>query len=331
MIENENDYDVLIIGAGPIGMACAIEARRANLSYIIIEKGALVNSLFNYPVFMTFFSTSQKLEIGGVPFVTISPKPNRNEAVEYYRRVAEKFNLKINLFETVKQVVKGNSVFEIQTSKSVYTAKNVVVATGFYDVPLMMNVKGEELPKVTHYYKDPHLYAFQNVLVVGANNSGVDAALETYRKGANVTMVVRSGELGPHVKYWVRPDIENRIKEGAVTAHFHSELLEIRPHEVDIKTPDGVKTIPNDFVIAMTGYQPDFSMLRRFGIDLPESLCPVYNEETMETNVKGLYLAGVVCGGLDTHKLFIENSRVHAEIIVKNISSNIYSSIPKLK
>ena len=331
MIENENDYDVLIIGAGPIGMACAIEARRANLSYIIIEKGALVNSLFNYPVFMTFFSTSQKLEIGGVPFVTISPKPNRNEAVEYYRRVAEKFNLKINLFETVKQVVKGNSVFEIQTSKSVYTAKNVVVATGFYDVPLMMNVKGEELPKVTHYYKDPHLYAFQNVLVVGANNSGVDAALETYRKGANVTMVVRSGELGPHVKYWVRPDIENRIKEGAVTAHFHSELLEIRPHEVDIKTPDGVKTIPNDFVIAMTGYQPDFSMLRRFGIDLPESLCPVYNEETMETNVKGLYLAGVVCGGLDTHKLFIENSRVHAQIIVKNISSNIYSSIPKLK
>ena len=331
MIENENDYDVLIIGAGPIGMACAIEARKANLSYIIIEKGALVNSLFNYPVFMTFFSTSQKLEIGGVPFVTISPKPNRNEAVEYYRRVAEKFNLKINLFETVKQVVKGNSVFEIQTSKSVYTAKNVVVATGFYDVPLMMNVKGEELPKVTHYYKDPHLYAFQNVLVVGANNSGVDAALETYRKGANVTMVVRSGELGPHVKYWVRPDIENRIKEGAVTAHFHSELLEIRPHEVDIKTPDGVKTIPNDFVIAMTGYQPDFSMLRRFGIDLPESLCPVYNEETMETNVKGLYLAGVVCGGLDTHKLFIENSRVHAEIIVKNISSNIYSSIPKLK
>ncbi|KLT65195.1 YpdA family putative bacillithiol disulfide reductase [Pedobacter sp. BMA] len=324
MSENENHYDVLIIGAGPIGMACAIEAQKANLSYVIIEKGALVNSLFNYPVFMTFFSTSQKLEIGEVPFVTISPKPNRNEAVEYYRRVAEKFNLKINLFEVVNQVVKNNHVFEIQTSKSTYTSKNVVVATGFYDVPLLMNVKGEELPKVTHYYKDPHLYAFQNVLVVGANNSGVDAALETYRKGANVTMVIRSGELGPHVKYWVRPDIENRIKEGAVTAHFHSELLEIRDHEVDIKTPDGVKTIPNDFVIAMTGYQPDFSMLRRFGINLPESLCPFYNEETMETNVKGLYLAGVVCGGLDTHKLFIENSRVHAALIVKNISSNIY-------
>ena len=316
---NQNHYDIIIIGAGPIGMACAIEAQKANLSYLIIEKGPLVNSLFNYPVFMTFFSTSQKLEIGGVPFVTINPKPNRNEAVEYYRRVAEKFDLNINLFETVKQVVKNENLFEVNTSKTNYTAGNVIVATGFYDVPLLMNIPGENLPKVTHYYKDPHLYAFQNVVVVGANNSGVDAALETYRKGANVTMVIRSGELGPHVKYWVRPDIENRIKEEAITAHFHSELLEIRENEVDIKTPDGIKTIPNDFVIAMTGYQPDFSMLRKFGIDLPESLCPVYNEETMETNVKGLYLAGVVCGGLDTHKLFIENSRIHAEIIVKNI------------
>ncbi|WP_293788279.1 YpdA family putative bacillithiol disulfide reductase [uncultured Pedobacter sp.] len=317
---NQNHYDIIIIGAGPIGMACAIEAQKANLSYVIIEKGALVNSLFNYPVFMTFFSTSQKLEIGGVPFVTISPKPNRNEAVEYYRRVAEKFDLKINLFERVQQVIKNESdVFEIKTSKTGYTAKNVIVATGFYDVPLLMNVPGEDLPKVTHYYKDPHLYAFQNVVVVGANNSGVDAALETYRKGANVTMVVRSGELGPHVKYWVRPDIQNRIKEGEITAHFHSELVEIREGEVDIKTPEGIKTIPNDFVIAMTGYQPDFSMLRNFGIELPETLCPAYNEETMETNVKGLYLAGVVCGGLDTHKLFIENSRVHAEMIVKNI------------
>ena len=319
---NQKHYDLLIIGAGPIGMACAIEAQKANLSYIIVEKGALVNSLFNYPVFMTFFSTSQRLEIGGVPFVTINPKPNRNEAVEYYRRVAEKFDLKINLFERVNQVnKKEDGQFEIHTSKTNYTAKNVVVATGFYDVPLLMNVPGEDLPKVTHYYKDPHLYAFQNVVVVGANNSGVDAALETYRKGANVTMVVRSGELGPHVKYWVRPDIQNRIKEGEVTALFNSELVAIRENEVDIKTPAGIKTIANDFVIAMTGYQPDFSMLRKFGIELPESLCPFYSEETMETNVKGLYLAGVVCGGLDTHKLFIENSRVHAEMIVKHIVS----------
>lgn len=319
MSENHNHYDVLIIGAGPIGMACAIEAKKANLSYIIIEKGALVNSLFNYPVFMTFFSTSQRLEIGGVPFVTINPKPNRNEAVEYYRRVAGKFDLHINLFETVNQVTKNGNSFAVNTSKTDYTARNVIVATGFYDVPLLMNVKGEELPKVTHYYKDPHLYAFQNVLVVGANNSGVDAALETYRKGANVTMVVRSAELGKNVKYWVRPDIENRIKEGEITAYFNSEVLEIKPNEVIVKTPAGIKTIPNDFVIAMTGYQPDFNMLRKFGIDLPDSLCPVYNDETMETNVKGLYLAGVVCGGMDTHKLFIENSRIHAEMIVKNI------------
>lgn len=322
MSEIQNHYDILIIGAGPIGMACAIEAQKANLSYVIIEKGALVNSLYNYPVFMTFFSTSQKLEIGGVPFVTINPKPNRNEAVEYYRRVAEKFDLNIHLFETVHQVVKNDDgIFKINTSKANYTAKNVIVSTGFYDVPLLMNICGEDLPKVTHYYKDPHLYAFQNVVVVGANNSGVDAALETYRKGANVTMVVRSGELGPHVKYWVRPDIQNRIKEGEVTALFNSELVEIRANEVDIKTPEGILTIPNDFVIAMTGYQPDFSMLRKFGIDLPKSLCPVYNEKTMETNVKGLYLAGVVCGGLDTHKLFIENSRVHAEMIVGDILS----------
>lgn len=319
-MKNQSHYDIIIIGAGPIGMACAIEAQKANLSYLIIEKGALVNSLFNYPVFMTFFSTSQKLEIGGVPFVTISPKPNRNEAVEYYRRVAEKFNLNINLFERVNKVDKGDDeIFKINTSKADYTAKNVIVATGFYDVPLLLNVPGEDLPKVTHYYKDPHLYAFQNVVVVGANNSGVDAALETYRKGAKVTVIIRGNELGPHVKYWVRPDIENRIKEGEITALFNSELLEIRENEVDIKTPEGIKTISNDFVIAMTGYQPDFSMLRKFGIDLPESLCPAYNEDTMETNVKGLYLAGVVCGGMDTHKLFIENSRVHAEMILKNI------------
>ncbi|WP_231491227.1 YpdA family putative bacillithiol disulfide reductase [Pedobacter sp. Leaf170] len=319
-MKNQSLYDIIIIGAGPIGMACAIEAQKANLSYLIVEKGALVNSLFNYPVFMTFFSTSQKLEIGGVPFVTISPKPNRNEAVEYYRRVAEKFNLNINLFERVNQVKKeADGIFTINTSKTSYTAKNVVVATGFYDVPLLLNVPGEDLPKVTHYYKDPHLYSFQNVVVVGANNSGVDAALETYRKGAKVTVIIRGNELGPHVKYWVRPDIENRIKEGEITAIFNSELLEIREGEVDIKTSEGIKTIPNDFVIAMTGYQPDFSMLRKFGIDLPESLCPAYNEQTMETNVKGLYLAGVVCGGMDTHKLFIENSRIHAEMIVKNI------------
>jgi thioredoxin reductase (NADPH) len=318
------EYDVLIVGAGPIGMACGIEAKAAGLSYVIIDKGALVNSLYNYPVFMTFFSTSQKLEIGGVPFVSINPKPNRNEAIEYYRRVAEKFALNINLFETVNNVSKAESgMFEVETSKKSYRAKNVIISTGFYDVPLLMNIPGEELPKVTHYYKDPHLYAFQDVVVIGANNSGIDAALETYRKGAKVTLVIRGPEIGSYVKYWVRPDIENRIKEGEIKAYFNSEVTSIRENEVCIRTPEGELHIKNDFVIAMTGYQPDFAMLQKLGVKLadPQSSLPVYNPESMETNLPGLYLAGVVCGGIDTHKWFIENSRVHAEQIFRHIAN----------
>lgn len=318
------EYDVLIVGAGPIGMACGIEAKKAGLSYIIVEKGALVNSLYNYPVFMTFFSTSQKLEIGGVPFVSINPKPNRNEAVEYYRRVKEKFDLQINLFETVQDVNKlADGKFEVSTSKNTYQVKNVVISTGFYDVPLLMDIPGEELPKVTHYYKDPHLYAFQDVVVIGANNSGIDAALETYRKGAKVTLVIRGSEIGSYVKYWVRPDIENRIKEGEIKAYFNAEVTQITADKVTIKTQDEVLTLENDFVIAMTGYQPDFTMLRKLGVQLADaqSNLPVYNPDTMETNLPGLYLAGVVCGGMDTHKWFIENSRVHAEQIFADIAA----------
>lgn len=318
--------DVLVVGAGPIGMACGIEAQKAGLTYLLIDKGALVNSLYNYPVFMTFFSTSQKLEIGGVPFVSIHPKPNRNEAVEYYRRVAEKFDLQIHLFEKVLEVKKiANEIFEISTSKRTYRAKNVIISTGFYDVPLSLNIPGEDLPKVTHYYKDPHLYAFQDVVVIGANNSGVDAALETYRKGAKVTLIIRGNELGPHVKYWVRPDILNRIKEGEIKALFNSEVTSIAADSVTIKSPDGIIKLKNDFVIAMTGYQPDFGMLKRLGVKLgeEEANVPVYHPETMETSQSGLYLAGVVCGGLDTHKWFIENSRVHAEQILKHILTKV--------
>ena len=316
------EFDVLIIGAGPIGMACGIEAKKAGLSYVIVEKGALVNSLYNYPVFMTFFSTSQKLEIGGVPFVSINNKPNRNEAVEYYRRVAEKFSLNINLFEQVESVRKAtDGEFQVITSKRTYKAKNVIISTGFYDVPLKMNIRGEDLPKVTHYYKDPHLYAFQDVVVIGANNSGIDAALETYRKGAKVTLVIRGPEIGSYVKYWVRPDIENRIKEGDIKAYYNSEVISIQEDSVTIKTPEQTFTIANDFVLAMTGYQPDFDMLRKLGVNLAdeELHVPVYNPETMETNLAGLYLAGVVCGGMDTHKWYIENSRVHAAQIFAHI------------
>ncbi len=316
------DYDVLIIGAGPIGLACAIEAKKAGLSYVIVEKGALVNSLYNYPVFMTFFSTSQRLEIGDVPFVSINPKPNRNEALEYYRRVAQKFSLNINLFERVDQVKKGeDGIFEVETAKRKYRTRYVIVSTGFYDVPLMMNIPGEDLPKVAHYYKDPHQYAFQRVVVVGANNSAIDAALETYRKGAQVTLVIRGQEIGSYVKYWVRPDIENRIKEGEIKVYYGSTLRSITADKVEIESPEGSVMLDNDFVIAMTGYTPDFTLLRKLGLELSGDAanCPVYNPESMESSIPGFYLAGVVCGGMDTHKWFIENSRVHAVQIFDHI------------
>ena len=319
-------YDVLIIGGGPIGLACGIAATKAGLKYVIIEKGALVNSLYNYPMYMRFFSTSERLEIGGVPFMSINPKPGRQEALEYYFRVAQKFHLNINLFEAVKEVKNLSSDdeqhFEVVTDKSTYTAENIIVATGFYDIPILLNVPGEELPKVSHYYKDPSYYSFQKVVVIGASNSAVDAALETWRKGAEVTMVVRQNEISHRVKYWVRPDIDNRIKEGSIKAYFNSTIKEIREKEVEIETPEGVVKIENDFVLALTGYKPNFAFLKHLGIQLSsdEKECPVYNSETMETNVKGIYLAGVVCGGMDTHKWFIENSREHADLIINDIA-----------
>ena len=319
---NTNSFDIIIIGGGPIGMACALEAKKRDLSYVILEKGALVNSLYNYPVNMSFFSTSERLEIGGVPFVSNNAKPTRSEALEYYRRVAIAESLNIHLFEKVTNVTKHENIFHVTTSSKEYTSHNIVIATGFYDIPFLLNVKGEDLPKVTHYYKEPHFYAFQKVLVIGANNSAVDAALETWRKGADVTMVVRQDEIGKRVKYWVRPDIVNRIKEGSIKAYFHSTISEIREKEVDIKTPDGIITIANDWVIAATGYQPNLPFLRQLGIDLSaDDICkPSYSDTTHETNVKGIYLAGVVCGGTDTHSLFIENSREHAVRIMKDIA-----------
>ncbi|MDR6569741.1 YpdA family putative bacillithiol disulfide reductase [Chitinophaga ginsengisegetis] len=317
-------FDVLIIGGGPIGLACGLEAKRAGLSYIILEKGCVVNSLYNYPLYMTFFSTSERLEIGNVPFVSINPKPTRPEALEYYRRVATSHELNIKLFEEVEQVTPNAGEYTITTRKSVYHARHVVIATGFYDIPNLLNIPGEDLPKVTHYYKDPHFYATQDVVVIGAHNSAVDAALETYRKGARVTMVIRQEDIGSRVKYWVRPDIENRIKEGSVKAWFNSSLTAIRDKEVDIATPDGPVTIANDFVIAMTGYQPNFSLLQKSGIALSDDKLklPAYNPVTMETNMPRIYLAGVVCGGMNTHVWFIENSRDHAEKIMKHIKTN---------
>ncbi|MBC8110937.1 MAG: YpdA family putative bacillithiol disulfide reductase [Verrucomicrobia bacterium] len=318
------NFDILIIGGGPIGLACGLEAESAGLSYLILEKGCLVNSLYNYPANMTFFSTSEKLEIGGVPFVSNNPKPTRVEALEYYRRVAMSGKLNIKLFEKVENILpKSDTKYEVKTSKNIYSAENIIIATGFYDIPAKINVPGEDLPKVSHYYKEPHFYAGMKVLVIGANNSAVDVALETYRKGAEVTMVVRGEKITERVKYWVKPDIENRIKEGSIKAYFQSEVSEITENEVFIKTPQGKITIENDFVLAMTGYQPNFDFLTNMGIQLAddEKKHPVYNLETQETNLKNVYLAGVICGGMDTHVWFIENSRIHAQKIIRQIHS----------
>lgn len=314
--------DILIIGGGPIGIACGLKAQKEGLSFLIVEKGCLVNSLYNYPSTMTFFSTSEKLEIGGIPFVTVNNKPTRAEALEYYRRVATSNHLPINLFEEVTGLVKENDVFTITTSKAVYQAKKVVLSTGFYDIAVKLDIPGEDLPKVKHYYKDPHFYAMQKVVVVGSSNSAIDVALETYRKGAEVTLVIRGADVSNRVKYWVRPDILNRIKEGSIKAYFHSHLKAVREQEVDIETPDGLVTIANDFVMAMTGYRPNFEFLKKLGITLTaDKFIPYYDPATMETNLPGLYLAGVVCGGLDTHLWFIENSRVHADMIIGDIVS----------
>ena len=317
--------DVLIIGGGPIGLACGIAAKKAGLSYLILEKGCLVNSLYNYPLGMTFFSTAERLEIGGLPFVSINPKPKRAEALEYYRRVSLSYDLDIRLFEEVENVSKENEHFLVKTSKGEYQSKNVIVATGFYDDPMLLDIPGENLDKVYHYYREPHYFANQNVVVVGASNSSVDAALETYRKGANVTMVVRGQEIGQRLKYWVRPDIMNRISEGSIQIYFSSSLTAIREQEVDIKTPEGQITIPNDFVLALTGYRPNFSFLKKIGVETSDEISktPVYDPVTMETNVEGVYLAGVVCGGLNTHSWFIENSRIHADQIIQAITKKI--------
>lgn len=319
-MKNGKLFDLIIIGAGPIGINCALEAKKKNLSYLVIEKGPLVNSLYNYPANMQFFSTSEKLELDNIPFISKDPKPSKQEALEYYRRIAVSNNLNINLFEKVLSVDHIKN-FKVTTDTCSYHAKNIVVSTGFYDLPNKMNVKGEELSKLTHYYNDPHLYALQNVAVVGASNSAVDAALEIYRKGGHVSMIIRGDSIGDRVKYWVKPDIENRIKEGSIKAYYNSEVKEILEDHIIINQEGKTIKIDNKFVVALTGYRPDFSFLKSIGVELVgEKQIPMYNDATMETNVKGLYLAGVICGGLETHKWFIENSRVHASQIMDTIT-----------
>lgn len=315
--------NTIIIGAGPIGLTCGIEATRRNIPYLIIEKGCIVNSVFNYPVNMTFFSTSDRLEIGDVPFVSHGDKPTRREALEYYRRVVDVWKLRVNTYEKVFSVKKSENHFYVLTNKAKYESENVIISTGFFDYPNLLNVPGEDLPKVFHYFKEAHPYAYKKVAVIGAGNSAVDVALETFRRGAEVTMIIREERLKDSVKYWVKPDIENRIKEGSVKAFFNSTVKEIKEEEIVINSPEGVKAIQNDFVFAMTGYHPDYDFLSKAGIKFTsdENKVPIFNPDTFETNVEGLFLAGVVCGGMETNKWFIENSRDHAEKIFDHITN----------
>jgi thioredoxin reductase (NADPH) len=323
-VQNNNQFDLIIVGGGPIGIACALEAKKQGLSYLILEKGTLVNSLYNYPSNMTFFSTSEKLELDNIPFISTNPKPHKQEALEYYRRIVTSNHLNIHLFEAVNKISASNgSGHTITTSKAEYKTRKVVIATGFYDIPNYLDVPGEDLPKVAHYYGDPHFYATQKTIVVGASNSAVDAALEIYRKGGEVTMIVRGEAIGDRVKYWVKPDIHNRIDEGSIKALYNTKIKEIREKEVIVTSNNGEERIENDWVLLLTGYRPNFSFLKDIGIKLSEDgrKIPHYNEKTMETNVEGIYLAGVICGGVETHKWFIENSRVHAEMIIDDIVS----------
>ena len=317
-------YDLVIIGGGPIGIACGLEAKKKGLNYIIVEKGPIVNSLFHYPANMQFFSSSEKLEIDEIPFISKEAKPKKDEALEYYRRIVTSNKLNIHLFEKVKDVQKGENSFTIISDKNTYTSKQVVVATGFYDIPNLLNVPGENLPKVVHYYDNPHYYAGQKVAVIGASNSAIDAALECWRKGAEVSLIIRGPEVGQRVKYWVRPDILNRIEEGSIKAFFNTTVKEVKEESIALTEKDEEVTIAIDFVLALTGYKPNFKFLEMLGVHISDDgkKLPEYNPDTMETNVKGLYLAGVICGGMETHKWFIENSRIHAKMIMEDICSN---------
>ncbi len=315
--------DLIIIGAGPIGLACGIEAKKNNLDYVIIDKGMLVNSIYNYPVNTTFFSTSDKLEIGDIPFISHSVKPTRTEALEYYRRVCDSWSLDLDLYNEVLDIKNKTSHFELNTQNGIIKSKRIVICTGFYDIPYLLNIPGEELNKVLHYYSESHPYYKMNIAIVGAGNSAVDAALDTYRKGANsVTMIIREKEIGANIKYWVRPDIVNRIENGEIKAYFESEITKISERSIIIKSPKGKQEIDNDFVLAMTGYQPNYEILKKLGVKIndDEFKTPQYNEDTMETNVKGVFLAGVICGGLKTNKWFIENSRDHSKKILSSIT-----------
>lgn len=322
---SEKIYDVVVVGCGPNGINAGIELRKSNIDFCILEKGVLVNSIFNFPVNMTFFSSAEKLEIGDIPFISHGIKPTRREALEYYRRIVEYYKLPIHYRTIVKDVVKKGGLFFIRTSQMEYIAKKIILATGYYDTPVQLNIPGEQLLKVKHYYDDAHYYIGRKIVIVGGANSACDAALETWQKGADVTMVVRNSQLYQKVKYWILPSIENRIKEGSIKVYFNSALDKIDERIVHIRTPDNLLTIENDYVLAMIGYQPNYNMLSHFGIQFSgdDRKIPWHKSETNESNIPGMYLTGVIRSGLNTSELFIENTREEARHIIADIKKGL--------
>jgi len=323
-------YDVLVIGAGPTGLACAIDAQLAGFSVLIVDKGCLCNSLFHYPANMTFFTTPELLEIGSMPFSSPNQKPSRSEALEYYRKVAEHYKLNVRQYHTVDSVSGQDGEFEVHTTDRfartfTFKARKLIVATGYYDLPNYLGIPGEDLPKVAHYYDEPHPYFGLQVLVIGGKNSAAIAALDLWRHGAHVTLVHRGQALHRHIKYWIKPDIENRIKNGEITAYLGSTVEQIAEDTVTLRTPAGPVTIPNDFVFALTGYHPDFDFIESLGITLDETndRCPICNPATLESNINGIYLAGVIVAGERTNEIFIENGRFHGKLIADSLRSTL--------
>jgi thioredoxin reductase (NADPH) len=330
MSEQEPFHDVLVIGAGPTGLACAIAAQNLGLRVVLIDKGCLTNSLFHYPAHMTFFTTPELLEIGNMPFSSPNQKPTRSEALEYYRKVAEHYKLDVRQYQNVDRVTGSNGDFIVHTTdrfgrKLEHRARKLIVSTGYYDLPNYLGITGEDLPKVKHYYHEPHPYFDQQVLVIGGKNSAAIAALDLWRHGAKVTLVHRGKELHRHIKYWIKPDIENRIKNGEIAAHFQTTVSNITEDAVTLLTPGGPKVLSNQFVFALTGYHPDFAFIESLGIHLDpaDDRCPVCNRATLESNVPGIYLAGVIVAGERTNEIFIENGRFHGNLIAQDLTSKM--------
>ena len=323
-------HDVLVIGAGPTGLACAIAAQNVGCDVVVVDKGCLTNSLFNYPANMTFFTTPELLEIGNMPFSSPNQKPSRSEALEYYRKVAQHFRLDVRQYERVDKVSGQDGDFSVHTidrfeREHTHRARKLIVSTGYYDLPNQLGIPGEDLPKVAHYYNEPHPFFAQDVLVIGGKNSAAIAALDLWRHGARVTLVHRGAELHRHIKYWIKPDIENRIKNGEVAAYFNTTVADISEDTVTLQTPDGTKVLPNHFVFALTGYRPDFAFIESMGVHLdPENArCPICKPETLESNVRGLYVAGVVVAGERTNEIFIENGRFHGDLIAADLAEKL--------